>query len=125
MHWFAGKALERGDIAREVAVRSILEGSVRRQEHRLRVSAQLYDPKADKQVWAERYERDIDDLLAVQDDISEKVVAAISAKLLAGALTRQVRTYTPNIEAYDLYIRGRAAGIPPTPSNIAKASELF
>jgi adenylate cyclase len=120
-----GKTLDLRDVSDRIRVRYILEGSVRRGTGRLRISAQLYDAKADKQVWAERYDRGVEDLFAVQDDIAEKVVTAISAKLTTGALTRQVRTYTPNVEAYDLYIRGSATRIARTPDNLAAASGFF
>ena len=125
MRRYSGEAIELKDISREIKARYILEGNVRRGENRLRISVQLYDAKADRQVWAERYDRDLKDLFAVQDDISARVVNAISAKLAVGTLVRQVRAYTPNVLAYDFYIRGRATRIPPTPANLAKASELF
>jgi adenylate cyclase len=125
MRRYQGKALDLRQLSNEVGARYILEGSVRRAQDRLRISAQLYDAKTDQQVWAERYDRDIKDLFTVQDDISEKVVAALSAKFATRTLTRVARTYTPNVDAYDLYIRGRATRIPPTPDNLAAASKLF
>jgi len=125
MSRYKGNGLDLRRLSNEVGVRYILEGSVRRAQDRLRISAQLYDARTDQQVWAERYDRDIKDLFAVQDDISEKVVAALSAKLATRTLTRVARTYTPNVDAYDLYIRGRATRIPPTPDNLAAASKLF
>ena len=122
---FKGKDIDRRVIAGELGVRHILEGGVRRVGNRLRITAKLIDAATGVQVWAERYDRDQKDVFAIQDDIADRVVAELSRRLKAGGLNRVARSYTPNLEAYDLYIQGRAKRIPPTPSNLATALRMF
>ena len=109
----------------ELGVGHVLEGSIRRAGGRVRITARLIDTKTGRQLWAERYDRDTRDVFAIQDDIAERVVAELSKWLKKGSLNRVVRSYTPNLEAYDLYIQGRAKRIPPTPGNLAAALTMF
>jgi adenylate cyclase len=112
-------------VGAELGVSHVLEGSVRRSGERVRLTAKLIDTKTGRQLWAERYDRETRDVFAIQDDISDRVVAELSKRLEKGSLNRVVRTYTPNLEAYDLYIQGRAKRIPPTPVNLAAALKMF
>jgi adenylate cyclase len=122
---YKGENIDPRAVADKLGVHHILEGGVRRAGNRLRITATLIDAAAGDQVWAERYDRDLKDVFAIQDDIADRVVAALSKKLKEGLLNRVARSYTPNLEAYDLYIQGRAKRIPPTPSNLAAALEMF
>ena len=122
---FRGRADDPRGIAAKLGVGYILEGSVRRAGDRLRITATLIDAETGDQLWAERYDRDTRDVFAIQDEIAERVVAQLSVTLKGESLSRVVRNYTPNVDAYDLYIRGRAKRIPPTPGNLAAALQMF
>ena len=98
---------------------------MRRADKHLRITARLIDTSTGIQVWAERYDRELKDIFSIQDDIADRVVSALSEKLSAGPLRRVARAYTPNSDAYDYYIHGRANRIPPTPTNLAAALSLF
>jgi TolB-like protein/class 3 adenylate cyclase/Tfp pilus assembly protein PilF len=124
-HRYSARDIDRRVIARELGVRHILEGGVRRIGDRLRITAKLIDAVTGVQVWAERYDREQKDVFAIQDDIADRVVAELSRRLKAKGLNRVTRVYTPNLEAYDLYIQGRAKRIPPSPSNLASALKMF
>ena len=113
------------EIAGALGVRHLLEASVRRSKESIRISTRLVDAKSGKQLWAERFDRQASDLFAVQDEITARVVSQLSALYAGSNLTAQVRAYTPNLEAYDLYIKGRAQRIPPTPKNLAAARDSF
>jgi adenylate cyclase len=112
-------------IARKLSVGYILTGSVRRAGKQVRITAKLIDGADGAQLWAERFDREIEDIFAIQDEIAEKVVAGLSPAVAGLTLNRAARTFTPNIEAYDLYIQGRAKRIPPTSGNLAAALKLF
>jgi adenylate cyclase len=100
------------DIARDLGVRYLLEGSVQRAGETLRVNAQLVDATTGSYVWAERYDREIDDLFAVQNEITRDVVAVIAplaegrGRLQKAELARIERTPTENLAAYDYYLQG-------------------
>ena len=112
-------------VAAALGVRHILAGSVRRAGAKIRVTATLIDAKSGGQLWAERFDRGAQDIFAIQDEISGRVVAQLSAALKGVLLNTAKRTHTPNIEAYDLYIRARAKRIPPTPPNLKAALSDF
>jgi len=118
-------SLEASVVGHELGVGHVLAGGVRRAGDRLRITVKLIDAAAGVQVWAERYDRDPRDVFAIQDDIAERVVRALSNRLKAGSLNRIARAYTPDLEAYDLYIQGRAKRIPPTPENLSAALDMF
>jgi adenylate cyclase len=112
-------------IGESLGVRHLLEGSVRRSGDKLRISTRLIDAASGNQVWAERYDREAADLFVIQDEITDRVVNQLSALFADAGLARSPRSYTPKLEAYDLYIKGRAQRIPPTPKNIASAVRSF
>jgi hypothetical protein len=96
-----------GRSAGVLGVRYILEGSVRRSANRLRINAQLVDATDGHHLWAERYDREIAEIFALQDEITEKIVAALQVKLTEGEQEQMARRYTKNLEAYDHFLRGR------------------
>jgi TolB-like protein len=94
-------------IGRELGVRYVLEGSIRKAGLRVRVDAQLIDAENGTHIWAERYDRQIDDIFALQDDISDKVVGAIEPNLRNAEINRARRRRPDSLEAYDLVLRAR------------------
>jgi len=104
---FKGKHVDLLQVARQLKVTHILEGSVRKSGNRVRITAQLIDGATNGHVWAERYDRDLSDIFALQDEISQAIVAALKVKLFPEE--KKVIEYrgTTNVEAYDLYLRAR------------------
>ena len=92
-------------VARDLGVRYVLEGSVRMSERRLRITGQLIEAETGKHVWADRYDRVLEDLFAVQDDITERVVAAVEPYLYAEEGFRAARHQTDRIDAWGLVVR--------------------
>jgi adenylate cyclase len=104
---FKGKSVKVPDVARELDVSHVLEGSVRKAGARVRITAQLIDGATGKHLWAERYDRDLDDIFALQDEISQAIVAALKLKLLPGEKKAIEKRGTSSAEAYDLYLMAR------------------
>jgi TolB-like protein len=102
--YFKGKTVKVADIARELGVVHVLEGSIRRSGNRLRVTAQLVRADTGYHVWSETYDRDLSDVFKVQDDIANAVVQALQISLMGGPLTRQ-KGGTQNLDAYLLLLR--------------------
>lgn len=93
------------DVRRQLGVRYVLEGSVRKAGSRVRVSAQLAETATSTEMWAGRFDRDLTDIFAMQDEITESVVSAIEPSLQAAEIGRARAKVTGNLEAYDLYLR--------------------
>ncbi|HSM36697.1 MAG TPA: hypothetical protein VK837_09910, partial [Longimicrobiales bacterium] len=102
---YRGTERRLGDIADELGVRYVLEGSVRRGSNVLRVTAQLIDAETDEHVWAETYDRSPEDLLAIQSDVAERIAQALHAELTPEERARIAARPTEDLEAYDLYLR--------------------
>src|SRR5262245_33183753 len=103
---YKGKAAKARDISREMGVRYILEGSVRKAGERVRITAQLIDAVADHHLWAERYDRSLTDIFALQDEIVQKIVTTLKLQLTLQEQGWIMRKYTDNLEAYDAFLRG-------------------
>jgi len=103
---YKGKTIKIAEVGRELGVRHVLEGSVRKANGRVRITAQLVDATTEGHLWAERYDRNLTDIFALQDEVTQKIVAALAVKLTADEQERLVRKYTDNMEAYDLYLQG-------------------
>ncbi len=103
---FKGKSVDITDVARQLNVTHVLEGSVRKSGNRVRVTAQLIDGSTGGHLWAERYDRDLDDIFALQDELSQAIVAALKVKLLPEEKKAIEDRGTDNVEAYDCYLRG-------------------
>ncbi len=110
-------------IARALRVAHVLQGSVRRAGDRLRVTVQLVDPEADVNLWSDSYDRDLDDIFLVQEEIANAIVAALQAELGAGLQAVRLASGTANVDAYDLYLRGRERFI--ARENLPAAWELL
>jgi adenylate cyclase len=104
---FKGKAVDVSQMARQLRVSHILEGSVRKSGNRVRITAQLIDGKSGDHVWAERYDRDLADIFALQDEISEAIVKALKVRLLPEEKKDIERRGTADTEAYKLYLMAR------------------
>jgi adenylate cyclase len=107
---FKGRHVDLRQIARQLEVSYVLEGSVRKAGARVRITAQLIEAARDSHVWAERFDRDLDDIFALQDEISRAIVSALKLKLLPEEKVAIAQRGTASPEAYDLYLmaRGRA-----------------
>ena len=95
------------DIAQALGVAHILEGSVQRAGDRVRVSAQLIDARSDTQVWANKYERALEDVFAIQSEVAEKIVDGLKSKLSPSEKAAIERPPTNDLAAYDLYVQGK------------------
>jgi adenylate cyclase len=103
---YKGKHVDVKQIGRELGVRYVLEGSVRKGGNRVRITAQLIDASTAAHVWAERFDRELADIFAVQDEITERIAAAIEPELARAELERSRRKAPESLDAWDLYQRG-------------------
>ncbi|MCC3305619.1 adenylate/guanylate cyclase domain-containing protein [Sneathiella sp. HT1-7] len=121
---FKGESRNIQDVARTLGVHYVLEGSVRKAGNRVRVTGQLIDGKSGGHAWAERYDRDLADIFAVQDDVTEKIVKALKVSLVgADELPERAETAAP--EAYDCVLRGREQYRLFTKEALANARALY
>ena len=104
---FKGLAVDLRDVGNKLAVATVLEGSVRKAGNRLRVTAQLINVSDGYHLWSERYDRDMDDVFAVQDEITYAVIEGLRVKLLGDRPPSLVAIRTDNLEAYNLWLKGR------------------
>ncbi len=104
---YKGRQVDTRAVGRDLGVRSVLEGSVRRAGNRVRITAQLIDAGSGGHLWAERYDRDLTDLFAVQDDVTRRIVEALKLTLSPAEKARIADSGTRNIDAYDWFLRGR------------------
>ena len=104
---YKGKSFDIRTVARELGVRSVLEGSIRRAGNRVRISAQLIDAANGGHLWAERYDRDLTDIFEVQDDVTRRIVDALKVTLSPAENARLTDSAKSNIDAYDWALRGR------------------
>ena len=104
---FKGKSVDVRQVASQLNVSYVLEGSVRKAGGRVRITAQLIDGSDDSHIWAERYDRDLNDIFAIQDEISHAIVDALKVKLLPEEKKAIERHGTDNVDAYNLYLLAR------------------
>jgi serine/threonine protein kinase/Tfp pilus assembly protein PilF len=102
-----GKSLSIAEIGQQLNVRTVLEGSVRRVNQRVRITAQLINTADGYHLWSERYDREVEDVFAIQDEIARTIVERLKVKLTNEQDEALGRRQTENIEAYELYLRGR------------------
>jgi TolB-like protein len=103
---YKGKSPEIGEIATELGVSHVVEGSVRKADGRVRITSQLIDAASGTHLWAERYDRDVKDIFALQDEVRGKIVAELRVTLTPTEQRQLARHETENAEAYDLYLQG-------------------
>ncbi len=122
---FKGKHVDLPQVARRLNVSHVLEGSVRKAGNRVRITAQLIDAATNDHVWAERYDRDLDDIFALQDEISQQIVKALKLKLFPAEKRAIEQRSTTNFEAFDLYLRAQSLARTFTPAEIFRAIEIY
>ena len=106
---FKGKSAAIGEIAEKLKVRHVLEGSVRKAGNRVRIAAQLVEASTGYQLWSERYDRQLEDIFDVQDEIARTIVERLKIAFSVAPAGRLVKASTTNMEAYQLYLKGRAS----------------
>jgi TolB-like protein len=122
---YKGKAIDVKRVGEEQGVRYVLEGSVRKAGNRVRVTAQLIDATTGHHIWAERYDRNLDDLFAIQDDITREVVVALEVRLRSGEQVRIRSSGTENVEAWECVRLGMDALNRVTPEGLIEARRLI
>jgi adenylate cyclase len=122
---YKGKPVTVTKVAEELGVRYVLEGSVRKAGDRVRIAAQLIDALRGHHVWAERYDRDLKDIFAIQDEITMKIVAALEVKLKEGERAHLIAKGTENLEAYLKLLQGREPFYTVTKEGNAQGRRLF
>ena len=121
---FKGKVLDVKDVAAALDVSHVLEGSVRKAGGRVRITAQLIDAKTGGHLWAERYDRDLTDIFAIQDEISKAIVAALRVKLLPAEKKALENRGTASVDAYNIYLKARQHWICGTYGEIGKEQTI-
>ena len=125
MFTYKGQVVRVRQVGQELGVQYVLEGSVRRAGDRVRVNAQLIDAATGHHLWAERFDRELTGVFALQDEVTQKIVAALAVKLTTQEADRLSRAAEANPEAYDLLLRGLARLRRYTPETNAEAREFF
>src|SRR5215813_8552348 len=122
---YKGRSVDVKQAGRELGVRYVLEGSVRKASSRVRVTGQLIEAESGRHVWADRYDRTLDDVFAIQDELTMSVVAAIEPSLRQAEIERVKRKRPDSLDAYDLVLRAIPHVYPAMPDEAAKALPLL
>jgi adenylate cyclase len=122
---YKGKAVDVKQIAKELGVRYILEGSVRKSRNRVRISAQLIDGKTAHHIWAQKYDRELDDIFTLQDEITQRISAVIEPEFKRVEFTRSKAKRQIDLDAWDYYLRGTAFINEFTKDGNTKARDMF
>ena len=122
---YKGKPVKVQQVSQDLGVRYVLEGSVRKVAERVRITAQLIDATTGTHLWAERYDRVLEDVFTVQDEITRNIVTALEVQLTSGEQVRLWRQGTTNPEAYDTFLRGRDHALRKTREDTVQARRLF
>jgi TolB-like protein len=122
---YKGRAVDVKQIGRELGVRYVLEGSVRKAASRVRVTGQLIDAATAAHLWAERFDSALEDIFALQDQVTARVVTAIVPKVERAEIERSKRKPTERLDAYDYFLRGMASFYKGTRSAMSDALQLF
>ena len=122
---YKGKPVDVKQVGRDLGVRYVLEGSVRKAGNRIRVTGQLIDAESGAHIWADRFDRDLNDIFAVQDELTREIIAALKVKLTLGKKERLMRRNTIDEEAYDFFLRGRERAWLNTRSGNVEARSLL
>ena len=122
---YKGKSVKVDVVGRELGVRYVLEGSVRKAENRVRITAQLIEVHTGGHLWAERYDRDLKDIFSLQDEVTQKIVTALAVKLTEDEQERLVHKETDDLGAYDYILRGLEYCYHTTKEANALARQMF
>jgi adenylate cyclase len=122
---FRGTSVDAREIGKRLGVETFLEGSIRKAGDRLRITVQLVDARNGYHLWSERFDREIEDIFAIQDEIARSVVDALGLSLTAWEKRRFLKPSTANVEAYEFYLRGRKLFQSWTRQNMEFARQMF
>jgi adenylate cyclase len=122
---FKGRAVDIKEVGRRLGVRYVLEGSVRKASGKVRITGQLIDAVTGAHLWADRFERDLTDVFALQDEVTIAVVSAIQPKMLQTEIEMATRRRPENLTAYDFYLRAMPQYYLSTREGLAEALRLF
>jgi len=123
---YKGKPAKIQKVAEDLGVRYVMEGSIQRSADRVRITAQLIDALTGRHIWAERYERDLKDIFALQDEITMKILTAVRVKLTEGEqVLRSMKWGTDNLKAYEKYLQGESFMMRNTKQDNDSARQLF
>jgi TolB-like protein len=122
---YKGRTVDVRQIGRELGVRYVIEGSVRKSGTRVRITAQLIDAEADAHIWADRYDGDLRDIFALQDELAMRIVAAVETNVQAAEIKRTWAKPTDSLTAYDLYLRALPAYFGQTRGDYDRAEVLL
>src|SRR5262249_7336448 len=122
---FKGKAVDVKEVGRRLGVRYVLEGSVRKAAGKVRITGQLIDAATGVHIWADRFERNLTDVFALQDEVTVAVVSAIQPKLLQTEIAMATRRRPENLTAYDFLLRAMQQSYLTTREGVAEAIRLF
>jgi adenylate cyclase len=122
---YADEPVDVRRVAKELGVRYVLEGTVRRAGGRVRINAQLIDGTTGSHVWAERYDRDYADIFVLQDEVIERIVEALSVQLTDTERTQVERLPTDDLKAYDYYLRAEQKVYDAQEASLAEALDLY
>jgi adenylate cyclase len=122
---YRGNVIDVKQVGRELGVRYVLEGSVRKSSNRVRIAAQLIDASSGTHIWADRYDRALDDIFAVQDELTISVVGVIEPTLRQAEIERARRRRPESLDAYDLYLRALPFAFTAMPQDADRALALL
>jgi TolB-like protein/rhodanese-related sulfurtransferase len=122
---YKDKPIKIRQVAEELGVRYVLEGSVRRAADKVRINAQLIDATTGGHIWAKRYDGSLEDVFALQDEVTQKIVAALAVSLTSEEEVQQANRSTDSTEAHDAFLQGWAHYILGTRADLAKAKPFF
>jgi len=122
---YKGRAVDVREVGRELGVAHVLEGSIRKSGNRLRITAQLVNTQSGDHTWAERYDRKLDDIFAIQDEITHNIVGELQVQLVSGESSRRATTGTKSLKAWELMIRARSLTVSHLRNNAVAAKQLI
>ena len=122
---FKGHAAAVAEIAQKLGVHYVVEGSIRKSRSRVRITAQLIDARRDRHIWAEHYDRDLEEIFEVQDDVVHRVTSTLVGRLEHERQERAKRQSKSELKAYDIYLRGREHFFSWSPDDNRKAADLL
>ena len=122
---YKGKAVHVKQVAQDLGVRYVLEGSVRKAGNRVRITSQLIDASTGHHVWAERYDRDLEDIFAVQDEITENIVTSVGPEFFSAEMQRAQRKEVRSLDAWDYVMRASSHHSRYTRKDVAEAQRLL
>jgi adenylate cyclase len=125
MFTYKSKPVTTNELGRQLGVRHVLEGGVRKVGDRVRITTQLIEASSGRRVWAERFDRQLDDLFGVQDEITEEIVTALDVQLVSGEEARLIRKTLRTPAALECFYRGRNALFGSTKADVEEAQHMF